>query len=246
MKQAKPSESTAREVREANLLRERELLIEIFTSYYDNLGEEAASRVMRNNKKLKEHLIPLRKIMEADIAERLADARESQSIVERELTEFKNAMGTNAVEEKAAFRAVIALVKKADTNSIAHLKQFSKVISSLTNHMAYYSEKVNPKFKQARALKNVLDEMFVEAMDDMGGTGMETPPAGKSLLGKKRTVDETQEDAEGPLQMDAPPAPATGSAKKPRGGFAHFLNTFLGAQEEEAVLHEEVDDHPDL
>ncbi|RYH08067.1 hypothetical protein EON65_41225 [archaeon] len=239
-KQAKLIPEATRE-REAALHRERELLIETFTSYYDNFGEEEAKRVMKNNKKLKEHLIPLRKIMEADIAERLADAKESQSIVERELTEFKNAISVDDVEEKAAFKAVIRLVKKADHDSIGHLKQFSKVISSLTNHMAHYSENVNPKFKQARALKEVLDELFTEAMDDMG-VAADTPPSQAKAKRKAGPTVEVESGEEGTYIRGAP----NGSAKKTRGGFGHFLNTFLGNQEDEdAALREEFDDMPD-
>lgn len=99
--------------------------------------------------------------MEADIDERLSDA---QSRVEKQLTDFKNDIPADSSDEKAAFRAVINLVKRATPESIGHLKQFAKVISGLTSHVADYSENVNPTLKQARALKNVLDELFTEAM----------------------------------------------------------------------------------
>jgi hypothetical protein len=128
------SEASINREREAGLHRERELLIETFSSFYEQFGEEQVSIAMKSNKKLKDHLVPLRKIMEADIAQRLSDAQESQSIVEKQLTDFKNAIPVESSDEKATFRAVINLVKKATPESIGHLKQFSKVISTLTAH----------------------------------------------------------------------------------------------------------------
>jgi hypothetical protein len=236
------SEAAIHREREIGLHRERELLIETFSSFYEQFGEEQASIAMKNNKKLKDHLVPLRKIMEADIAQRLSDAQESQSIVEKQLTDFKNAIPVESSDEKATFRAVINLVKKATPESIGHLKQFAKVISSLTAHMADYSENVNPKFKQARALKNVLDELFTETMDELDFPA-QTPPQ----HGNKRKATELNAAA----GLSIPPlntSTSAGSAKKAKGtsGFGHFLNTFLGTQQEEdAALHEPVDDDPD-
>jgi hypothetical protein len=228
--------------REAYVHRERELLIETFYSFYEQFGEEQASLAMKNNKKLREHLVPLRKIMEADIAERLSDAKESQSIVEKQLTEFKNAIPVDSSDEKAAFRAVINLVKKATPESIGHLKQFAKVISGLTSHMADYSENVNPKYKQARALKNVLDELFTEAMDEMEFTEQPTPPNN----GKRNAAELNGAASSSAPAFNIPAAPAPrahgGSAKKAKSGFEHFLDTFLGAADEEAALLEPVDD----
>jgi hypothetical protein len=123
---------------------------------------------MKNNKKLKDHMVPLRKIMEGDIAQHLYDAQESQSQVELQLTELKNALPAGSTGEKAAFKAMISLVKNATPESIGHLKLFTKALTSLTEHMANYSENMNPKLRQSRALKNVLDEMFTEAVDELG------------------------------------------------------------------------------
>lgn len=69
------SEAAIHREREAGLHRERELLIETFSSFYEQFGEEEASIAMKNNKKLKDHLVPLaRSWRQTDIAERLSDA----------------------------------------------------------------------------------------------------------------------------------------------------------------------------
>jgi hypothetical protein len=100
---------------------------------------------------------------------------------------------------------------------------------------------VNPKFKQARALKNVLDELFTEAMDELDFPA-QTPPQ----HGNKRKAPET--NASGFSIPSLSTSSSAGSAKKAKGtsGFGHFLNTFLGTQQEEdAALLELVDDDHD-
>jgi hypothetical protein len=71
--------------------------------------------------------------------------------------------------EKAAFKPMISLVKNATPESIGHFMLFTKALTTsfLTDHMANYSENVNPKLRQSR-LKNVLDEMFTAAIDELG------------------------------------------------------------------------------
>ena len=228
----RPIESTATA---ASLQREREFLIETFSSFYEQLGEEEAMQAMRNNKKLSEHLIPLRKIMEAEIAERLADAKESQSRVEKQLTDFKNAMPDESGEEMKAFKSVIMLVKKATPESILHLKQFVKVISTLTDHMYDYSENVNPKFKQSRVLKNVLDDMFIEEQNSMeiAPTPSRDPKRKAAELAEARNLSTAIPPAATPTELHIPSVPLT-SVKKPKTiayGLQDILNRFVGASE---------------
>lgn len=237
-------DSILRKDKEAQLQRERELLIETFSSFYEQIGEEQATAAMRNNKKLKEHMVPLRKIMEADIAERLADAQESGSIVERQLSDFKNAIPKDAREHLATFKAVINLIKKATPESIVYLKLFSKAVSSLTSHMENYSEAVNPKFRQARALKIVLDELFTEAMDELA------PNVSPNDGGKRKAeelaaaashevpVSATFNDSE-PVTINIPiPGNGNGSAKKKKKSGFGFLDKFLsGGEDEEDLLN---------
>ena len=227
----RPIESTAATA--ASLQREREFLIETFSSFYEQLGEEEAMKAMRNNKKFSEHLIPLRKIMEAEIAERLADAKESQSRVEKQLTDFKNAMPDESGEEMKAFKSVIRLVKKATPESILHLKQFVKVISTLTDHMYDYSENVNPKFKQSRVLKNVLDEMFIEEQNRMeiAPTPPRDPKRKATELAEAQNLSTAIPPvATTPTVLHIPSAPSS-SAKKPKTvgyGLQDILNRFVG------------------
>jgi hypothetical protein len=132
--------------------REQELLIETFSSFYEQFGEEQASIAIKNNGKLKDHLIPLRKIMEDNLAAHSANAQESQSVVEKHLAQFR-AISTESVDELNAFDAVINLVKEATPEKVARLKQFCQVITAFTNHVADHSESANPKIKHARAFK---------------------------------------------------------------------------------------------
>ena len=62
---------------ETNHQHERKLLIETFCSFYDQCGEEQTAIAMSNNKKLRNYLILLHKIMKADIAQHLYDVQES-------------------------------------------------------------------------------------------------------------------------------------------------------------------------
>lgn len=207
---------------EVNLQRERELLIETFCSFYDQCGEEQAAIAMRNNKKLRNHLIPLRKIMEADIAQHLYDAQESQSRVESQLTEFKNALPAGSTAEKAAFKSVISLVKNATPDSI-------EPITSLTEHMESYSENVNHKLKQSRFLKSILDEMFTEAVDELG-IPVSPPTNGK----RKATASNT-------TSSDDVPEFRIPSPKKSRG-FGKFFASLFTEDDEAALLQPEDDD----
>lgn len=232
------SEAASVRQREATVYRERELLIENFSSYYEQFGEEQASIAMKNNKKLTEHLFQFRNVIEADISERLSDAKESQSIVERQLTDFKKTIPVDSSDEIAAFRAVINLAKKATPETIGHLKQFAKVITSLTSHIADYSETVNPKYKHARALKNVLDELITEAMDEMEFAEQPTTPNQR-----KRKAVELNAAAGGAPALNIHPVPALRTDGG--SGFRPFLNIFLGSADEEAALLEPVDDDLD-
>lgn len=145
--------------------------------------------------------------------------------VEKQLTDFKNAIPADSSDEKAAFRAVINFVKRATPESIGHLKQFAKVISSLTSHMADYSENVNPKFKQARALKNALVELSMGELDFPA----QTPPN----QGAERKAGRLDASGEGgsTVAVSVPPliSSSASSGKKAKGnsGFGHFLNTSL-------------------
>lgn len=204
---------------EVNLQHEREMLIETFSSLCEQIGEDQAFLAMKNNKKLKEHLIPLRKILEADTAQHLYDAHESQSQVERQLVDFRNAMPEGPSDEMATFKAVISLVKNSTPESIEHIQLFSKALSSLTEHITTYSEKVNPKLKQSRALKNLLDQMFANAVDELGLPV--TPPNNSSGLKRRANgnTDNDMADLSDPLQGS--------DAKKSRSSIGQFIANFL-------------------
>jgi hypothetical protein len=165
--------------------REQELLIETFSSFYEQFGEEQASIAIKNNGKLKDHLIPLRKIMEDNLAAHSANAQESQSVVEKHLAQFR-AISTESVDELNAFDAVINLVKEATPEKVARLKQFCQVITAFTNHVADHSESANPKIKHARAFKKILDGMFIDAQN-----GINFPPSNalKGASGKKKAAE---------------------------------------------------------
>lgn len=160
-------------VKSSRDLQERDILIETFSSLYTQFGEEEATKVLRRNCKLREHLIPLRKIMEADINERQRGANASQSHAERQLLDFHNAFPD---DENSAFTSVIRLVKEATPASIVHLKEFTKVISTLIDHISDHTESMNPKFQQSLALKKVLDELFIEEREKLGIPVEPTPP----------------------------------------------------------------------
>eukprot|EP00981_Chlorochromonas_danica_P001666 scaffold367_cov274-Ochromonas_danica.AAC.15 len=160
--------------KEGQLHHERELLIETFSSVYEQMGEEQATIMMRTNKKLKEHMLPLRKMIEANMTEHLIKAQESRLIVDRQLRELNNAIipynnndDDNDDQQVTPCQAVIHLIETATPESIVYLKLFSKVVSSLTSHMENYSEVINRKLRQTRVFKLVLDELFTEAMDEL-------------------------------------------------------------------------------
>lgn len=250
----------------ASLQRERDFVVETYATLYDKFGEDVAADFLKENKKIAEHLVPLRKMIEKEVADRLVDAKESQSILEMKLTEFKKAIPSDAADEMAAFNAVIKLVRKANPESISYLKQFSRVITLLVDHMSDYSETVNPKFKQSRALKKVLDEMFMGEIDRLELAP--TPPTN----GKKRKAEELARvqaelksigtsasttsassistaggsvpSTSGPSILSIPDSePAKKESRGPKGGFAYFLGGLLNS--ERALIDEEIDSDPD-
>jgi hypothetical protein len=121
--------------------------------------------VIKNSNVLKQHLVPLRGIMEAELAESLAGAEVSQMNLERQFEELRSTMPAGSVEHVTAFQTVINLVKGADAESIGHLQQFAVLISSFTAHVAEHSEQVNVRIKRTRALKSVLDELSTKTAD---------------------------------------------------------------------------------
>lgn len=226
----------------ASLQRERDFVVETYATLYEKYGEDAAVEFLKENKKIAEHLVPLRKMIESEVADRLADAKESQSILEVKLTEFKKAIPNDATDEMAAFNAVIKLVRKANPESISYLKQFSRVITLLVDHMSHYSEGVNPKFKQSRAVKKVLDEMFMGEVDRLELAP--TPPTNgkrKAAVMAELSLDVNSNSGSasstGPAVLNIP---ALESAKKPKGGFAYFMGGLLNS--ERALLEPEEDD----
>lgn len=148
----------------------------------------------------------------------------------------------------AAFNAVIKLVRKANPESINYLKQFSRVITLLVDHMSDYSEGVNPKFKQSRALKKVLDEMFMGEVDRLELAP--TPPTnGKRKAAvmaelNSATVDvgsnSNSTSSTGPAVLSLPGLESAKKPKGPKGGFAYFLGGLLNS--EKALLEPEEDD----
>jgi hypothetical protein len=191
----------------ASLQRERDFVVETYATLYEKYGEDAAAEFLKENKKIAEHLVPLRRMIETEVADRLADAKESQSILEVKLTDFKKSIPNDATDEMAAFNAVIKLVRKANPESISYLKQFSRVITLLVDHMSDYSEGVNPKFKQSRALKKVLDELFMGEVDRLELAP--TPPTN----GKRKAAVMTElNSASLDLNSNSGSASSTGTA----------------------------------
>jgi hypothetical protein len=149
----------------ASLQHEKDIVVEKFSSLYEKFGKDAAAEYLKENKKISELVVPLRRMIENEVTDSLVDAKNSESIVEMKLAEFLNSIPSHATDEMEAFNAVIKLVRQANLESINHLKLFSGVISLLVDHMCKFSEGVNPKFKQSHELKKVLDEMLMTEAD---------------------------------------------------------------------------------
>jgi hypothetical protein len=246
----------------AVLIREKDHVMESYTTMYERYGEKEAAAFLKDSKRTAEYLIPLRKLIETEISERLADARDSQSKMDAHLKEFEDSFPKNPDDELDPFNAVIKLAKKADPKSISYLKKFATGITSLVDHMSDYSENVNPKFKQCRALKKALDDLFQTEMDRLDLAPKTTPKEtreeqevkklkhAKEVIkaAEKRKAErkekrkaEGNKDAEesdrsvspGALgEFDAADAPSFKSSKKPKGSFSMFLGGLLGSERE--------------
>lgn len=228
-------DSVLRKIEAANLQRERELLIESFSFSFEQYGEEQATAAMRSNKKLKDHVVPLRKIMEADIAKLLRDAQESGSIVERQLSDFKDAIPKDASDQLAALEVVIDVFRKATSRKLCHLLLFTW--------------RITPRLRQSRALKGVLDELFTEALNDLA-------PNTSPKDGNKRKAEmlDATVSQEAPISdrlngselvtigVSVPATNGNGSAKKKKPRF-EFLDNFLIDDDEEDLqrIDESVD-----
>lgn len=162
----KPSANQHSEL-EVYLSRERAILMETFSSICDQSGEADAANVMRSCTRLKDHLVPLRKALETEIAKQMEDALASHSTVAMLLNDFKNTIPSDSHDEAVALNAVLKLAENATPDSIGRLQQFVKLSSALVADMAEHSEILNPKLKQARSFKALLDDLFAEEVESL-------------------------------------------------------------------------------
>ena len=145
-----------------SLQREKDILLETFSSICEKYGEKEAASFIMGNEKISEHLVSFRKIIDEEISVRLAEARESQACLELQLMEFKKSIQNEASDEMVVFRAFANIARKSTSDSIDFIKKFSKVTLLMVDHIENHSEGVNPK---SCALKNGLDEMFTKKID---------------------------------------------------------------------------------
>lgn len=171
--------------------RERDILIETFSTYYGRMGEEEAIRMMKRSKKLKEQLLPVRKVVEKEISDHTVHAKESHSKFEKQLDDFKSSIPTDNNEARSAFEAVRSMARSANPESIIFLNQFAKLIAAMATHLNDHSDVINPKLKQYRALQRLLDEMLAEEMDELEAAS----PYRDTLSGMKRKASSFDQDS---------------------------------------------------
>jgi hypothetical protein len=136
---------------------DQELLVQMFLSMCEQLGEEQAVMAIKNNETFRDHSTPLRNRLEDDIAY----VQMSRTAVDKQLTDFRSAVSEGLPDNMAVFNDLIDLVLKATPETITYLQQFGNLLTSLTNHIADYS--ANRKLQRLRTLKKVLDEMLATA-----------------------------------------------------------------------------------
>lgn len=167
--------------------RERELLIEAFSCCCEQIGEDETIASLKNNKKWKEHLVPLRKIVERELAMKMNSAEESAIIAEKHLSEFIETIPPEFRHQHAAFMSIVDIIKNATPASIGHVKMFAKAVSLLSTHAENFSPVINSKLRQTMALKRMLDELIVEAVDEV------LPLVSTSSLGKRKDCPPSDE-----------------------------------------------------
>lgn len=222
----------------ASLQREKDFILETFRTLYAKYGEHEAVNFLKENKKIAEHLLPMRKVIEDEICE----AKESQFTLETKLTEFKNSIPSDAGNLLAGFNSVLKLVKEDNPESIKYLTEFSTVITMVIDHMSHFSAVVNPRFQETLALKKVLDEICTKDSNDSLEIIALSP-----VCGKRKASDKVDDQSEMTwLSLAASTFSTSGNSspvtvelldsrsdlpakKKTKDNFSHFLEDFLAA-----------------
>lgn len=241
---AKPKPSVDAHATTASWQREKDFILETFRTLYAKYGEHEAVNFLKENKKIAEHLLPMRKVIEDEISE----AKESQVALETKLIEFKNSIPSDAGNLLEGFNSVLKLVKEENPESIKYLTQFSTVITMVIDHMSHFSEGVNPRFQETLALKKVLDEICTNNSNDSLEIIAPSPVSGN----KRKASDKVDDQSEmtwldfaastlsnsgnsSPVTVEFDTRPRRSSSsnlpakKKPKNNFSHMLEDLLAA-----------------